>query len=193
MRRYLNTYFIAITASLCSLAIPHQASATDHLNAAIQAMPDNSWMVVPNSRLNDQNDVEAQGSDFPGIWQGSSRSANGKFPFSGGILDTKRDRMLIWGAGHNDYYGNELYAFNLQDFTWDRKTYSMMAILIADILTTTWITFRGLTACSCHPAERLLVEQVDWTETLGCLTLKPTTLIEPPDGSIGDNQGLIHP
>jgi len=85
-------------------------------------MPVNSWMVVPGTKLNDQNDVEAQGSDFPGIWQGSSRSANGKFPFSGGMLDTKRDRMLIWGAGHNDYYGNELYAFNLEDFTWDRLT-----------------------------------------------------------------------
>jgi len=122
MRRFLSTFFIAIAASLCSIAFAHQANAADHLNAAIQAMPENTWMVVPNSKLNDQNDVEAQGSDFPGIWQGNNRSANGKFPFSGGMLDSKRDRMVIWGAGHNDYYGNELYAFNLQDFTWNRLT-----------------------------------------------------------------------
>ncbi len=122
MRRLLYSYSVSLVVGLCALAPALQATATDHLNAAIQAMPNNTWMVVPNSKLNDQNDVEAQGSDFPGIWQGSNRSANGKFPFSGGMLDSKRDRLLIWGAGHNDYYGNELYAFNLQDFTWDRLT-----------------------------------------------------------------------
>jgi len=37
-------------------------------------------------------------------------------------LDSKRDRLLLWGGGHHDYYGNEVYAFNLGDFTWDRVT-----------------------------------------------------------------------
>jgi hypothetical protein len=33
--------------------------------------------------------------------------------WSGGIADTQRNRMIIWGGGHNDYYGNELYSLNL--------------------------------------------------------------------------------
>jgi hypothetical protein len=28
-------------------------------------------------------------------------------------LDTKRNRILYWGGGHGDYYGNELYALDL--------------------------------------------------------------------------------
>jgi len=127
MRRFLvlGICFILLAVSFCNLAFVSQATATGHLNEIIRDMPVNSWYEVPNSALNN-DPVEAQESEFPGIWGirggGGQRSANGKFPFSGGILDTKRDRLLIWGAGHNAYYGNELYAFNLQDFTWDRIT-----------------------------------------------------------------------
>ncbi len=125
MRRFLSINFILFSVALYSIACTSQANAADHLNEIIRNMPVNSWYEVPNSALNN-DPAEAQESEFPGIWGirggGGQRSANGKFPFSGGILDTKRDRLLIWGAGHNAYYGNELYAFNLQDFTWDRIT-----------------------------------------------------------------------
>lgn len=40
--------------------------------------------------------------------------------WSGGAYDTKRDRLIIWGGGHGDYAGNELYAFDLQTLTWLR-------------------------------------------------------------------------
>ncbi len=33
--------------------------------------------------------------------------------WSGGIADTLRNRLIVWGGGHNDYYGNEVYALNL--------------------------------------------------------------------------------
>jgi len=29
------------------------------------------------------------------------------------VYDTKRNRMHIWGGGHTDYYGNEIYAWDL--------------------------------------------------------------------------------
>lgn len=33
--------------------------------------------------------------------------------WSGGTVDTARSRLLVWGGGHNDYYGNEMYALDL--------------------------------------------------------------------------------
>src|SRR3989338_8128362 len=33
--------------------------------------------------------------------------------YSGGVLDTARNRLIIWGGGHADYPGNELYAIEL--------------------------------------------------------------------------------
>jgi hypothetical protein len=33
--------------------------------------------------------------------------------WGGAAADVKRNRLLIWGGGHNDYYGNEVYALDL--------------------------------------------------------------------------------
>jgi hypothetical protein len=32
---------------------------------------------------------------------------------SGGVADTKRNRLIIWGGGHSGYQGNEVYALDL--------------------------------------------------------------------------------
>jgi len=42
--------------------------------------------------------------------------------WSGGAYDSTHHRMWIWGGGHNDYWGNELYAFNLRTGRWSRET-----------------------------------------------------------------------
>ena len=33
--------------------------------------------------------------------------------WSGGAVDSKRSRLLVWGGGHADYWGNEVYALDL--------------------------------------------------------------------------------
>jgi hypothetical protein len=33
--------------------------------------------------------------------------------WSGGTVDTTRGRLLVWGGGHNDYWGNEMYALDV--------------------------------------------------------------------------------
>ena len=33
--------------------------------------------------------------------------------WSGGIADEARNRLILWGGGHNDYYGNEIYSLDL--------------------------------------------------------------------------------
>jgi hypothetical protein len=40
--------------------------------------------------------------------------------WSGGIADTGRNRLIIWGGGHSDYSGNEVYSLNLNDLTLTR-------------------------------------------------------------------------
>ena len=42
--------------------------------------------------------------------------------WSGGAYDPVRRRMLIWGGGHNDYWGNEIYGFDLRTGSWSRVT-----------------------------------------------------------------------
>ena len=42
--------------------------------------------------------------------------------WNSGAYDTRRDRLIIWGGGHMDYRGNEIYAFSLATLAWQRLT-----------------------------------------------------------------------
>lgn len=78
------------------------------------------WYQVPrvgNSQLADVFPTNPGGS------QAAITSA-----FSGACVDTSRKELLVWGGGHGDYTGNEVYAFNVNPaspnyLTWRRKTF----------------------------------------------------------------------
>jgi hypothetical protein len=40
--------------------------------------------------------------------------------WSGGAFDTRRDRLILWGGGHTDYAGNEIYVFDIATLKWKR-------------------------------------------------------------------------
>jgi MYXO-CTERM domain-containing protein len=80
-------------------------------------MPENSWLALPNTKL---DAVQAD----PGMY--AALQGNGFYTivdaWNGAVLDTKRMRLVIWGGGHNDYYGNEMYAFDIATSGWSRLT-----------------------------------------------------------------------
>ncbi len=67
------------------------------------------WHEISGTEL---RDVCAAEHGFPEVW-GASGCAGITAAWSGAIFDTTRDRLIIFGGGHNDYYGNELYAFDV--------------------------------------------------------------------------------
>ena len=77
----------------------------------IDELQPGEWYEIPNSRM-----------------RPVTMSPNSKDPsavmwaWSGGAYDSFRDRLIVWGGGHNDYAGNELYAFDLNTLTWERLT-----------------------------------------------------------------------
>jgi hypothetical protein len=38
--------------------------------------------------------------------------------WSGGVYDSKRHSLIVWGGGHSGNAMNEVYAFNLDTMTW---------------------------------------------------------------------------
>ena len=48
--------------------------------------------------------------------------ANVIIAWSGALADTQRNRLIVWGGGHNDYAGNEIYAVDLSASTVTRLT-----------------------------------------------------------------------
>lgn len=42
--------------------------------------------------------------------------------WNSGVMDTRRNRLIVWGGGHNDYLGNELYALDVGSLKVERLT-----------------------------------------------------------------------
>jgi hypothetical protein len=68
---------------------------------AVANLPPGNWLQLPNTKI---RSVAPTASDLvEGV----------VVAWSGGAVDTKRSRLLVWGGGHNDYLGNEMYALDL--------------------------------------------------------------------------------
>ncbi|NUZ05169.1 hypothetical protein [Piscinibacter koreensis] len=71
--------------------------------AAIASLGAGKWMELPNTKIR---------SVLPSTPQRGYPSAIVD-TWNGGTVDTARSRLLVWGGGHSDYYGNEMYALDL--------------------------------------------------------------------------------
>jgi hypothetical protein len=66
------------------------------------------WYQVPNTSV---SSLCPSYSDV----QGTGGCAGGFQGWSGGLLDTNRNKLVLHIGGHTDYYGNELYGINFND------------------------------------------------------------------------------
>jgi hypothetical protein len=76
------------------------------------------WHVLANTRL---RSVCAVDTGFPQV-AGVNGCRAITYAWSGGAFDTRRNRLIVFGGGHNDYYGNEIYAVNVGSSTVERLT-----------------------------------------------------------------------
>lgn len=70
------------------------------------------WLELPDTAL---LNVCACTHGFPELC--ASGGCAGIFAWSSGAYDSRRSRLIIFGGGHSDYFGNELYALSLSDST----------------------------------------------------------------------------
>ncbi|MBN1772264.1 MAG: hypothetical protein JXB32_13430 [Deltaproteobacteria bacterium] len=96
----------AALVALAADAVP--GAAAD----ALDDLEPGCWYEVPASRLRSA----APEPEPPGY----SGLASVMSAWSGAAFDESRDRLLVWGGGHADYAGNELYAFDLHTLAWSR-------------------------------------------------------------------------
>ena len=72
-------------------------------------LPADSWFDAPDSQIRP-------------LCPGADGCANVIGAWSGGTFDPVHNQMLIFGGGHSDYSGNEVYAFDLGSLQWSRLT-----------------------------------------------------------------------
>jgi hypothetical protein len=103
----LRARFLLLTGALF-LAFHAVGNSLD----AVPSAP--GWYSVPASALENVCPPATTEYDFRG------NCRNVIAAWNGGIADTKLNRLLIWGGGHTDYAGNEVYAFDVNSLRMQR-------------------------------------------------------------------------
>jgi hypothetical protein len=81
-------------------------------------LPDgHGWIELPNTVI---EPVCACNDGFPELCANSGCS--GIFAWSSGAYDSQRGRMLVFGGGHSDYFGNEIFGLPLSGGAMERIT-----------------------------------------------------------------------
>jgi hypothetical protein len=79
--------------------------------AALPGVLPGHWYEIPESSL-----------AASGLLTGRDPSVSRITAWSGAALIPHSGRLLLWGGGHEDYAGNEVYAFDLASLRWERLT-----------------------------------------------------------------------
>ncbi|MEE9411845.1 MAG: hypothetical protein V3V22_02210 [Methylococcales bacterium] len=93
------------------------------INLTAQVAYAGGWEELPDTNLNAQCPENGfNGATFtfiagrnPRIYDFSNHCLNVTEAWSGGAFDTLRNRLYIWGGGHKNYLGNEIYALDLNN------------------------------------------------------------------------------
>lgn len=110
LKKIFPRVLILATLSLAGAGVAQAACPSD-----INGLAPGTWCEVSNSHLRDAAYRWPAGVTFTGNGIGVEGVMD---LWSGGAYDTKRDRLMVWGGGHNGYAGNEIYAFSLADQRW---------------------------------------------------------------------------
>jgi hypothetical protein len=78
----------------------------------VEDLQPGTWYEVPNSHMRDV----AHNMNGPGLYSIDCVMDC----WCGGAYDTKRDKLYVWGGGHGQYGGNEIYAFDMNALSWER-------------------------------------------------------------------------
>src|SRR5882724_12326087 len=105
---------IVITFIASAFVLFHLQTTSALAPNALDTMPVGQWFEVANTKVQSVMYQYSSGTYF-------GNTTNLRFlDESGASYDSTRNQMIIWGGGHSDYAGNEIYAFNIGSLTWTR-------------------------------------------------------------------------
>ncbi|MBI3900024.1 MAG: hypothetical protein HY308_17285 [Gammaproteobacteria bacterium] len=105
----------AVRNVIASFAGPPDNTLSDFERHLVELPPD-TWYEAPATHM---MDVCAPASFGVHATVGCPAIVDA---WGGGAFDPVHRKMLIWGGGHADYYGNEVYSFDLRTGKWERLT-----------------------------------------------------------------------
>lgn len=76
-------------------------------------LPADTWLSIPNTAFH----PFCKAHELPANAASSGCDAV-ITAWSGGLFDDAEREMILWGGGHDDYWGNEVYAFDIATMAW---------------------------------------------------------------------------
>ncbi len=92
--------------------------ASTALAGPLEDLKPGEWYEIPDSKMNTVDPCPTHDCDYSGSTAQNSVMGS----WGGGAYDVVRDRLIVWGGGHTNYGGNELYVFDLNTLAWSRLT-----------------------------------------------------------------------
>jgi Cadherin-like domain len=106
------------TATVSITVLP--PSSGDALMSRIAAAPEGSWIKVNVNRYEDVWTPVQQRAQVNGAPFGDPRKIIGAWGSM--TWDPNRRQLVIWGGGHANYAGNDVYLFSAADLRWRRAS-----------------------------------------------------------------------
>ena len=97
---------------------PPAPAGSDELMNVLTTIPSGSWVKVNRNRFDEVWTPKAQRATYNNVQVGDPR----KIITAWGSLawDANRRQVIIWGGGHADYAGNDVYRFDVRRLRWER-------------------------------------------------------------------------
>ena len=110
---------LSLLALAAALAATGPASAVDlsYLQGLLATTPQGGWVQVNSNKYSDAWATVAQGGLPDG---GNADPASIITAWSSFAWDSVNGQLLLWGGGHANYLGNEVYAWNATTGAWGR-------------------------------------------------------------------------
>ena len=113
------TRLSSLVALCTSLIFTAPSHATDPLAVGLDNLEPGHWYEYTNSRLESVQPCPGAANCDNSLQHNVAGIMNA---WGGAAFDPVSNRLFVWGGGHNDYSGNELYAFSVESGTWERLT-----------------------------------------------------------------------
>ena len=107
-----------INAAAATATAGAPAAKRIEFDGAIDAVPAGHWAELKNTHMLSVVPAAYKQAPIAGVLGPPAIM----LAWGGGAYDTRRDRLLVWGGGHTDYAGNEVYAFDVSERKWHRLT-----------------------------------------------------------------------
>jgi len=102
------------------VSITVMPASGDALRNRIAEAPEGSWLKVNANRFEEVWTPVSQRAQVEGVALGSPRKIIAAW--SSMTWDPNRHHLIIWGGGHANYAGNDVYRFDAADLRWHRAS-----------------------------------------------------------------------